>query len=78
MKNYFPRIMAIVKEEFPEFDDGAVRHAANKITNELRRGHYDCYAIDVNHGPFGYDPGYYVHFEVEAAGCTVFVRVTVD
>lgn len=76
-RNYFAAIQARVRDEFPEFDDAAVKHASNKITNELRRGHYDCYNIDVSHTPLG-DDGYYVHFEVEASGVTVHVRVTVD
>ncbi|WCM21337.1 hypothetical protein NDK50_07790 [Paraburkholderia bryophila] len=76
-RGHFAAIQARVRKEFPEFDEGAVRHASNKITNELRRGHYDCYNIDVSHGPMG-DDGYYVHFEVEASQKTVYVRVTVD
>ena len=76
-ENYFPAIQARVRAEFPEFGEGAVRHAANKITNEIRRGHFDCYYIEVSHAPLD-NNGYYVHFEVEASGVTVYVRVTVD
>ncbi|MCP3017977.1 hypothetical protein [Cupriavidus basilensis] len=76
-RDHFAAIQARVREEFPEFDEGAVRHASNKITNEIRRGHFDCYNIDVSHGPMD-DNGYYVHFEVEASGKMVYVRVTVD
>jgi len=76
-RNHFPAIQARVREAFPEFDEGAVRHASNKITNEIRRGRFDVYNIDVSQGPMD-DNGYYVHFEVEASGKTVYVRVTVD
>jgi hypothetical protein len=76
-RDHFAAIQARVREEFPEFDEGAVRHASNKITNEIRRGHFDVYNIDVSHEPMG-DDGYYVHFKVEASGKTVYVRVTVD
>lgn len=76
-RDHFAAIQSRVREEFPEFDDGAVRHASNKITNEIRRGHFDVYNIDVSHGPMD-DNGYYVHFNVEASGTTVYVRVTVD
>lgn len=76
-RNHFSAIQARVREAFPEFDEGAVRHASNKITNELRRGHYDIYNIDVSRDPMG-DDGYFVHFEIEASGTTVYVRVTVD
>ena len=76
-QDHFGAIQARIREEFPEFDDGAVRHASNKITNELRRGHFDVYSIDVSRGPMG-DDGNYVHFEVEASGNAVHVRVTVD
>lgn len=76
-RDHFAAIQARVREEFSEFDEGAVRHASNKIANEIRRGHFDVYNIDVSHGPMG-DDGYYVHFEVEASGTTVYVRVTVD
>lgn len=34
-RDHFAAIQARIREEFPEFDDGAVRHAANKITNEI-------------------------------------------
>jgi hypothetical protein len=76
-QDYFPAIQARIREEFSEYDEGAVRHAANKITNEIRRGHFDCYYIEVSRVPLD-DDGYYVHFEVEASGVTVYVRVTVD
>jgi hypothetical protein len=76
-RDHFAAIQERVRAEFPEFDEGAVRHASNKITNELRRGHYDCWNIDVSHAPMG-DDGCYVHFEVEASDTTVYVRVTVD
>jgi hypothetical protein len=76
-RDHFVAIQSRVRDEFPEFDEGAVRHTANKITNALRRGGYDCHNIDVSRRPMG-DDGYYVHFEVEASGKTVYVRVTVD
>lgn len=76
-RDHFANIQARVRAEFPEFDEGAVRHAANKITNEIRRGHFDVYNIDVSHEPMD-DQGYYVHFEVDASGKMVYVRVTVD
>lgn len=76
-RDHFAAIQARVRQEFPEFDEGAVRHASNKITNEIRRGHFDVYNIDVSHGPMD-DNGYYAHFEVVASGKTVYVRVTVD
>jgi hypothetical protein len=76
-RDHFAAIQRRVREEFPEFDEGAVRHASNKITNEIRRGHFDVHNIDVSHGTMD-DNGYYVHFEVEAGGTTVYVRVTVD
>ncbi|WP_241300506.1 hypothetical protein [Burkholderia stabilis] len=75
--NFFPAIMAKVEAAFPEFDEGAVRHASNKITNKIRRGHFDCWRIDIGRAPMD-DDGQYVHFEVEAKGVTVYVRVTVD
>lgn len=76
-QNYFPAIQARVRDAFPEFDEGAVRHASNKITNEIRRGHFDCYTIDVSRSRMD-DDGNYVHFEVEAGGVLVYVRITVD
>lgn len=75
--DFFPAIMGKVKAAFPEFDDGAVRHASNNITNKIRRGHFDCWGIDVDRSPMD-DNGQYVHFEVEASGTVVYVRVTVD
>lgn len=75
--NYFPRLKRHIKFVFPGFSNGAVVHAANKITNELRRFKQDCYAIDISNRPIN-DDGYYSHFEVQAAGRTVFVRITVD
>lgn len=76
-RNHFPAIQARVRAAFPEFDEGAVTHASNNITNKIRRGHFDCHNIDVDRAPMD-DSGYYVHFEVEASGKTVYVRVTVD
>lgn len=75
--DHFPRIQARVKEAFPGFDDGAVRHASNKIANEIRRSQFDCYNIEVSPSPMD-DNGYFVHFEVEASGVSVYVRVTID
>jgi hypothetical protein len=75
--NYFPALQARVREAFPEFDEGAVRHACNNIANQIRRGHFDCYGVEVDREPMD-NCGYYVHFNVEASGKTVYVRVTVD
>lgn len=76
-KNHFPEIQARVREAFPEFDEGAVRHASNNITNKIRQSHQDCWGVDVSRKPMN-DDGYYNHFEVEASGKTVYVRITVD
>lgn len=77
MTDHFPAIVSAVRSAFPELSDGAIRHASNLITNEIRRGHFDCYGVDVGRRPLS-DDGYFRHFEVEASGVTVYVRVTVD
>lgn len=76
-RDHFAAIQQRVRDAFPELDDGAVRHASNKITNEIRRGRFDVWNIDVSHSAMD-DDGQYVHFEVEASGVTVHVRVTSD
>jgi hypothetical protein len=76
-RNHFPAIQDRVRSAFPEFDEGAVRHASNNITNKIRQSHQDCWGVDVSREPMG-DDGYYSHFEVEASGKTVYVRITVD
>lgn len=77
--NYFPEIKSIVRSVFPEFSKGAVTHAANKITNELRRRHLDCYGIAVGRVLIADNAtGYFTHFTVEAAETTIHVRITVD
>ncbi len=76
-RNQFQRLEAAVRSAFPEFSEGAVTHAANNITNKIRRGHFDCHGIEVSRRPLD-DDGYYTHFEVEASGTTVYVRMTVD
>ncbi|NTJ46893.1 hypothetical protein G6K93_07690 [Agrobacterium rhizogenes] len=73
----FLRLKELIHQTFPIFDDGAVTHAANNITNEIRRGHFDCYGIDVSRQPMD-DNGHYTHFVVEASGIMVYVRITVD
>jgi hypothetical protein len=75
--NYFPALQARVRKAFPDFDEGAVRHACNNIANTIRRGNFDCYGVEVGAQPFN-GAGYYTHFAVEASGKTVYVRVTVD
>ncbi|WP_454691106.1 hypothetical protein [Achromobacter aloeverae] len=76
-RDHFAAIQQRLRDEFPELDEGAIRHASNKITNEIRRGRFDVWNIDVSHGPMDGD-GQYVHFEVEASVVTVHVRVTTD
>lgn len=77
MTNYFPAIQARVRKLFPELDESAVAYACNKITNKIRRGHFDCYYIDVSRHPLD-NNGYYVHLEVEVSGIVIYVRFTVD
>lgn len=76
-RDHFTAIKDRIRAAFPELDEGAVTHAANKITNEIRRGHTDCYDIEVSRHQLG-DDGYYSHFTVEASGVIAYVRVTVD
>jgi hypothetical protein len=77
--NHFPEILAEVRAAFPELRDGAVRYAANKITNIIRRGHFDCYGVDVSHAPMDDDDGeQYIHDSFEVSGLVAHVRFTVD
>lgn len=75
-RNHFPAVKGKIQKSFPELDDGAVTHAANKITNEIRRGH-DCYGVDVSRRPLD-NEGYYHHFGIEVSGTQIYVRLTVD
>jgi hypothetical protein len=77
--NHFPAIQAEVRAAFPELREGAVRYAANKITNIIRRGHFDCYGIDVSRAPMADDDGeQYIHDSFEVSGIVAYVRFTVD
>jgi hypothetical protein len=75
--NHFPAIQAEVRAAFPELREGAVRYAANKITNIIRRGHFDCYGIDVSRAPMD-DDGQYIHDSFEVSGLVAYVRFLVD
>ena len=75
--DHFLAMLASIRAKFPELDDGAARYAANLVSNELRRGHYDIYGVEFSRVPLD-DAGYYVHFTVEASGVTIYVRATVD
>ena len=66
-----------IRTAFPELSDGAIGHALNKITNTIRRGNFDCYYVDISKG-WLCGTGYYHHFDVEASGVRIYVRVTVD
>lgn len=76
-KKRFLAMLDTIRKTFPELAEKAVQHAGNKISNELRRGQFTPYAIEIRRSPMD-DEGQYVHFEVEASGITVYVRVTVD
>jgi hypothetical protein len=75
--NHFLAMLASIRATFPELDDGAVRYAANLVSNELRRGHCDIYNVKFSRVPLD-DAGYYVDFVVEASGVPIYARVTVD
>lgn len=76
-RDHFPALLQKVRREFPSLSDEAVRHAANNITNKIRQGKCDCWNIEVSRGPMD-DNGQYIHFNVEASGVVVYVRVTTD
>lgn len=74
--DHFQAIKDKVKSVAPRLDDKGVIHAANLITNEIRKG-FDCYGVDVGRKRLG-DDGYYHHFEIETSGIILHVRLTVD
>lgn len=76
--NYFPELLERVKRARPDLSDAEVRYVCNKITNEFRRAPYDIYEVGIRGEPFEPSAGYFKHFEVDANGKTVYVRVAVD
>lgn len=75
--DYFGNLMIRIQQMFPELSIKAARFVGNKISNEIRRGHFDCYNVEVGRERLT-GQGYFRHSEVDVCGITVHVRYTVD
>jgi len=76
--NYFPTIVHKVKTSFPELEDKQIKYISNCITNKIRRGHFDCYGIDVDSSPIERDGGCYLYHTIDSCGTIIYVCFTVD
>ena len=75
--NHFRTILDRIHMVFPELDEGAVRHAANSVTNEIRSSHCDVWDVEFTRDP-QYESGPYITFSVSASQVQIWVRLNVD
>ena len=78
-RNYYQNTRIAISNEFPEFSEKQVTHAANVVCNYLKRQCFDLWEVHISRGSYKvFDDGYYSYDNVVACKEIIYLTMRVD
>ena len=75
---YHVRLLERLRILFPEFTNGQIKHAANRVGHVIRKHKGDNYSVDISRNAYQDNQGYWSYYKTNACGLDIYVAILTD